>query len=156
MWDLIAAERRRLADDLETLTPEQWETQSQCDAWSVRQLAAHLITPFEVSNGQLLLAMVRNRFSFDKAMIVKSNELADRMSNDEIIAVLRENAENRWTPPAPGMGAEVVLSEVLVHGQDIRNVVGIANPLADETIELALAGIKKDSVRDDYRRRIDG
>jgi hypothetical protein len=45
-WELIDTERRRLADDLEPLTPEQWATQSQCDAWDGHHVAAHIISPF--------------------------------------------------------------------------------------------------------------
>lgn len=43
--DLLAAiesERLAIADALETLTPEQWATQSCCDAWTVQEVAAHL------------------------------------------------------------------------------------------------------------------
>lgn len=156
MWDLIATERRRLADELEQLTDEQWNAPSGCDAWTVRQVAAHLIMPFEVSNPQFFLAMLKNRFDFDRVAVIKSNEIAARLSNEEIVRELRDNAENRWTPPAPGMGAEVVLAEVVVHGQDIRNALGMENPVPEETVELSLAGVKKDSVRADYRRRIEG
>ncbi len=155
MWERIAAERRRLADDLEQLAPEQWEAQSQCEAWTVRQVAAHLVMPFEVSNPQFFLAMIRHRFNFDKVAILKSNEIADRMSNAEIIQALRDNAENHWTPPAPGMGAEIVLGEIVVHGQDIRNAVGIESTVPTDTVEMALSGIKKDDVRRDYRRRVE-
>ncbi len=156
MWDAVAAERRRLADELETLTDDQWQAQSQCDAWNVRQAAAHLITPWEVSNGTLFKAMLKNRFSFDRAMVEVTNDLAERLTTDEIIQKLRDNAEDRWTPPIPGAGVEVVLSEVVVHAQDIRNAVGLPCSTPDETIEMALSGIKKESVAADYRRRIGG
>jgi uncharacterized protein (TIGR03083 family) len=156
MWDEIATERRRLADELEQLTPKQWDTQSQCDAWTVRQLAAHLIMPFEVSNPRFLVAMLKHRFDFDKVAITKSNEIADRMSNDDLVDALRNHADSRWTPPAPGMGAEIVLAEIVVHGQDIRNAVGMECSVPAPTIEAALAGIKDQTVREDYRRRIEG
>ena len=35
----IAAERRRIADLVESLTPEQLETPSLCAGWTVRQVA---------------------------------------------------------------------------------------------------------------------
>jgi uncharacterized protein (TIGR03083 family) len=153
---MIATERRRLADELEQLTSEQWDTQSRCDAWTVRQLAAHLIMPFEVSNPRFFVAMLKHRFNFDRVAITKSNEIAERMSNDEIIETLRNHADSRWTPPGPGAGAEIVLAEIVVHGQDIRNAIGMDCSVPTATVEAALAGVKDQSVREDYRRRIEG
>ena len=48
-WTEIAQERRDIADLLEGLTPEQWETPSLCSRWTVRELTAHLVVPFHVS-----------------------------------------------------------------------------------------------------------
>ena len=42
LWNLVAAERRALADDLAHLTPEQWADQSLCSGWTVRDVVAHL------------------------------------------------------------------------------------------------------------------
>src|SRR6478752_7549995 len=42
-WDLIHAERRRLINDLEPLTAEQWRTESLCAGWDVHQVLAHLV-----------------------------------------------------------------------------------------------------------------
>ena len=155
MWDMIAAERRRLADDLERLTAEQWETQSQCAAWTVRQVAAHVIMPFEVSTLQFLVAMVKNRFDFDEVAIAKSADIAERHTTEELIATLRDNADSHWTPPAPGLGKEVVLTEIVVHGRDIRNAIGMESTVPPGTIEAALAGIKDEATRRDYQQRIE-
>lgn len=156
LWGAVADERRRLADELDALTDEQWEMQSQCDAWSVRQVAAHLITPFEVSNRAFFLALLRNRFSFDRAMVEVTDALAARLTNEEIVRVLREHADDRWTPPTPGAGVEAVLAEVLVHAQDIRNVVGLPCSTPDEIVEAALGSITKERTAADYRRRVAG
>lgn len=156
MWELVAEERRRLADELDRLTDEQWSTPSQCDAWTVRQVAAHLIMPFELSLPRFFLQLVRHRFDFDAVAVTASNEIAARRSTAEIIRTLRDNAENRWTPPAPGLGVETVLAEVVVHGQDIRNALGMPCSVPPATIERALASLKQDDLREPYRRRIDG
>ena len=44
-----AANRRRAADLLAGLTPEQWSTPSLCAGWTVRELAGHLIMPMKTS-----------------------------------------------------------------------------------------------------------
>ncbi|WP_248278937.1 maleylpyruvate isomerase family mycothiol-dependent enzyme [Brevibacterium sp. 'Marine'] len=41
-WDLIHAERARLADLLTTLGTEQWAHATLCTEWSVEQVVAHL------------------------------------------------------------------------------------------------------------------
>ena len=45
-WQMIEAERLSLADLLESLSPDQWEAQSLCTEWRVRDVAAHVaMTP---------------------------------------------------------------------------------------------------------------
>jgi hypothetical protein len=45
-------------------------------------------------------------------------------------------------------------AETVVHGQDIRRPLGLANPVPTATIDLALNGIDDEVVRADYARRI--
>ena len=60
-WDRIAAERRSLADLLDTLTPEQWAMPSLCGAWTVRDVAVHLSAGPATPTSMFLKAMVRAR-----------------------------------------------------------------------------------------------
>ena len=43
VWDHAITERYALLRHLETLTPAQWEAQSLCAAWRVRDVAGHVI-----------------------------------------------------------------------------------------------------------------
>ncbi len=45
----ISAERRELADLLDTLRADQWNRQSLCAGWRVREVAAHMSTGFRYS-----------------------------------------------------------------------------------------------------------
>ena len=67
-WDLIAAERRGLADLLDTLGDEQWATLTLCDAWTVKDMAAHVMVGPTVSYPELAGAMVMARFNLDRAL----------------------------------------------------------------------------------------
>lgn len=154
--DLFAAietERHRLADELETFTDEQWATQSQCEGWDVRHVAAHTVLPFNLTKPAFLMGIVRARFDFDRFFFAKTGQLAASMTTGEVIAQLRANADNRWTPPGP-YGAEVPLTEIIVHGQDIRRPLGMACPVPDETIDVALRALKDDAMRANYAERI--
>ena len=73
--------------------------------------------PLEVSLPKFLLAIVVNRGSFDRA----NDRLARRQAKrpiDEIVDVLRRKARSRFTPP--GAGPDARLTDLLVHGLDIR------------------------------------
>ncbi len=152
IWNVVAVERRRLADELENLTDKQWAAQSQCDAWTAREVAAHIVAPFETSTLRFMLTMLKNRGNFDNAIIELTARINNKFSTAEVIGKLREHAENRWLPPKAG--PEVPLSEIVVHGQDIRRVVGMETTVPEETIRLALDGIDDLDRRSDYAARI--
>ncbi|MEM8902373.1 MAG: maleylpyruvate isomerase family mycothiol-dependent enzyme [Actinomycetota bacterium] len=118
---LVADERRRLADRLDTLPPGAWELATGCGDWTVREVAGHLTAGWNVSIPRFVLGLVRARGSFHRANARFGRELGARPPA-EIVADLRANAEHRFTPP--GAGPEAPLSDVLVHSHDIGAAVG--------------------------------
>jgi uncharacterized protein (TIGR03083 family) len=124
-WDTIAAERRALADQLDGLSPDQWATQSLCGAWTVRDVAAHLLVGPTVSIPIFAVAMVRARGNFNRANEAMTARLAVRSTTD-LVAELRARADSRFKPP--GFGSEAPLTDVLIHGQDIRVPLGLDTP----------------------------
>jgi uncharacterized protein (TIGR03083 family) len=122
-WATIAAERRALADQLETLDDAQWATPSLCGEWTVRHVAAHLVVPNKVKLGRFLVTFAGARFNFDRANVAMTAREAQH-SPQEIVADLRTHADGRFAPP--GMGSIAPLTDVLVHGQDIRVPLGLA------------------------------
>ena len=64
IWGFIDEQRADLADFLDTLTPEQWETPSLCAGWTVRQVAAH-ITQSATNWGRLTFELLRSGFRFN-------------------------------------------------------------------------------------------
>ena len=131
----IADERRSLAALLSGLTGEQQATQSLCSEWSVHDVAAHLIVPLEVSIPKFALAMLVCRGNFDRANVRLTREQA-RRSFGEIIEVLRRKADSRFTPP--GGGPEAPLTDLLVHGLDIRWPLGLARDIPEERLRKSL------------------
>lgn len=125
----IADERRTLADELESLSAEQWDTPSLCKAWTVRQVLGHLVMPLTVAGPKFLVGLLTSGFNFDKANVKLSNAVAEK-SPDELLALLRLHAEHRFTPP--GFGPEAPLTDVLVHGMDIRRALGRAHAFDGE------------------------
>lgn len=125
LWSTIAAERLKLADLLDTLTPEQWATPSLCGEWMVRDVAAHLVMPHGPALKTMALFgldMVRARGRFERANTLATARTA-KLPTDEIVARLRRTAKSRFVPPM--LPPVASLAEILVHSQDIRVPLGV-------------------------------
>jgi uncharacterized protein (TIGR03083 family) len=121
VFPLIAAERVRLADSLEALSPDAWESPSLCAGWSVHVVAAHLNVPWEASIPVVLLEVARARSlagGFDRL----ARRVADSLDPAACVAGLRDNAGSTFTPP--GAGPEAPLTDVIVHGADMLQPLG--------------------------------
>jgi uncharacterized protein (TIGR03083 family) len=120
IWAHIDEQRADLADFLDTLTPEQWETPSLCPGWTVRQAAAH-ITQSSTNWGRLSFELLRSGFRFNALTLRLGRD--DQRKPEEITAALRAMVGGRRRPP--GTAVADPLADVLVHGQDIAVPLGI-------------------------------
>jgi uncharacterized protein (TIGR03083 family) len=123
LFPLIAAERRRLADLASTWSPEQWDTPALPDGWRVREVLAHLTMPFEVSTPALLVGLARHRGSYDRFADTWARQTAGDHPPEHFIETVRHNADSTFTPP--GMGAAAPLTDLIVHGLDVRIPLGL-------------------------------
>lgn len=135
VFEGVAAERRALADVLDHLTQEQWNTPSLCEGWLVRDVAAHLIVPLVTPLRKFALALVKARGNFHVANQAVGAQTA-RDYGDRLPAALREHADSRFTPP--GSGALAPLTDVIVHGQDIRRPLAITREFDPDRIRTVL------------------
>jgi uncharacterized protein (TIGR03083 family) len=121
-WAEIERERRDLVDQVESLTEEQRRTPRLCGTWTVRDVLAHLLSPLTPSvTRRFALAMVKARGNFDRANQLLAASQA-RLSPPELLAGLRQHAASRFHPP--GLNSQAPLTDVLVHGLDIRIPLG--------------------------------
>jgi len=131
---MIADERRGLADLLEGFDDEQWATPSLCEGWTVQVVVAHLSAGWNVSVPRFLVNIVRYG-GFDRANDHLSRGLAERPTS-EIVADLRAHADHLFTPP--GFGPEAPLSDLILHGLDIRRPLAISRELPADRVEVVL------------------
>lgn len=122
LWNGLADERRAIADRLETLTPEQWATPSLCSAWTVRQMAAHLLVNCDFTVREAAMAMVKARGNVDRLQLVLAQNRA-RLSTSELVARLREKADVRQAPPVVGVNGPY--TDALVHQLDMWIPLGL-------------------------------
>jgi len=118
-----AAERRATADLLAGLTAEQWAHASLCSAWTVKDVAVHLLPNLGKGMGEFLLAVVRSKGSLHGASESLVAKYAATMTTTEIVQELRDHADDRFAPP--GVGALGPYTDVLVHRLDIAVPLGI-------------------------------
>jgi uncharacterized protein (TIGR03083 family) len=140
----IANERRGLADLLSGLTAEQRATQSLCSEWRVHDVVAHLVVPLEVGIPKFAVAMLMSRGDFDRANVRLTREQA-RRPFDELLEVLRRKAGSRFTPP--GAGPEAPLTDLLVHGLDIRWPLDLPRVIPEQRLRTSLDYVTDPSSR---------
>lgn len=141
----VAAHRRDLAELLGELTPEQWDAPSLCAGWRVREVVAHMTTPFRTSTGRVLLEMVKAGGSFNRASDRMARKDAAALSANDLLGSLRANIEHPWTPP--GGGPAGALSHDVIHGLDISVALGLDRRVPHERLRLVLGGMKPGNVR---------
>ncbi len=118
------------------LTAEQQATQSLCSEWTVHDVLAHLVVPLEVGIPRFLLTMLVSRGNFDRANVRLTRDQA-RRPVAELADVLRRKADSRFTPP--GYGPEAPLTDLLVHGLDIRRPLGLRRDIPQDRLRTALS-----------------
>ena len=151
-WQLIHAERTRLADMLEGLTPEQWAAPSLVKGWNVHLAAAHIMKSGEQTLAMFLSGLVKSGFRFN-VMIDRDLHEVGRLSPPEIIARLRARTTTTNKPPAPTVA---MLGEVVIHGYDIRFPLGIADDSAGEARMACLEMFKASTFPVPSKKRIAG
>jgi uncharacterized protein (TIGR03083 family) len=122
MMDIIAAHRRALADALDGLSAEQWQGESLCAGWTPAHVLAHQTMPFRITEQDYYAGLQQyggdfTRFSDEMA------EAGSKLPPADLVATLRDNADNPWSPPGGGLSG--ALSHDVIHGLDITWVAGL-------------------------------
>lgn len=135
----VAAERRELADALADLSPEQWETPSSCDGWTITHVLAHVTMPFRLTTAGFVREMVRARGRFDRMADTVARRDAARYGPAELHRSLAANAAHPWRPPGGGdIGA---LTHDTVHGLDMTRPLGIDRPIPEGRLVAVLDSV---------------
>jgi uncharacterized protein (TIGR03083 family) len=131
----IADERRRVADLVEALSPAQLDAQSLCDDWTVKQVAGHPLAAIEPPPTPLLPLILRSGLHIHRANARLAVLMAERSTAD-LADGLRANAENPFRPPIVGYPGQ--LTDLQVHGQDMRRPLGLPHGLRLECLRVSL------------------
>jgi uncharacterized protein (TIGR03083 family) len=142
-WPVVHAERLALLNDLERLSPRQWDTPSLCLGWDVHDVLAHLIDTAMTTRLGFIRRLFRAGFDFDKdnAAGVAAHRCADPTVT---LAGFRGVLMRTSTPPA---ALSTRLVEAFVHGEDIRRPLGMRGDYPPMHVADALAYQVRTSVK---------
>ena len=152
-WEVITRERARLADLLDDLAPAEWERPSLCAGWTVKHVAAHVISSPQATPWAVAGALVRARGSFDRCIDDQARRWADRPT-DQIVADFRRLHGSRRHPV--GTTYYEPLLDVLVHSQDIAIPLDRAHPVPTGAARAAGDRVWRRSFPFRARRRLRG
>jgi uncharacterized protein (TIGR03083 family) len=138
-WELLFAERADFADFLESLTSEQWDTQSLCAEWKVRDAASHVILGVITPKSAFIKSFVKNGFNFNKSMSRDAKEHGTR-APEVIVKEFREHAQDRSLPP--GIKPPNMLNDTIVHQQDCRRPLHMLRTIPEDRLRVALDAAK--------------
>jgi uncharacterized protein (TIGR03083 family) len=112
-------ERVDLLQYLQTLTPQEWGAASLCDAWTVKDVVAHVIS-YEGLNA---LGLMKR---FAKGFVLRANEAGVKefasLSPEELMEFLRSHLDPQGL--TAGFGGMIALVDGTIHHQDIRRALG--------------------------------
>jgi uncharacterized protein (TIGR03083 family) len=152
IWPVVHAERRALADDLEGLTPEQWQTPSLCPGWTVHDVLAHMVATAKETPLGFLGGMVGSGFRMNA--FTEKRIAAERNGGPAAtLAAFRAVETSTSAPPGPKLSW---LGEALVHAEDIRRPLGIAHHYPVDSVTAVTDFYAGSNVLIGGKRRVEG
>lgn len=118
-----------MAELLSGLSPEQLHTQSLCDAWSVREVGAHLATYLRFGQLKIYTGVMLGMGDLGPANEWLARYYA-RESDERIIEHLVRGAHSRITVPRSGY--DPVLADAVLHDLDVRIPLGLERQIPEE------------------------
>jgi uncharacterized protein (TIGR03083 family) len=118
VWIDVHDERESLLALLETLVPVEWNTQSLCAEWLIRDVVGHLVSETTMSIPKLVKGTVRSGFRINKFIATdacRNGALPDR----ELVDAFRTAVPTRTH--LPGLSSMSMLEGIVIHSLDIRH-----------------------------------
>jgi uncharacterized protein (TIGR03083 family) len=136
IWRHTHAERAALAATLAGLSDDQWASDSLCEGWTVKDVAAHVISHPQIGWAQMPGMVARNVGRGYNAMIFREvKRLGERSTRESILADYA--TYDGSTRKVPTTTVIEPLIDSLVHHQDIVRPLGLAREMAPEAAAVA-------------------
>lgn len=123
---------------LHDLTSEEWERDSLCDGWKVRDVVGHILDGNELRLWSLPFRLARFGFSSDRSGRHHSIRRAAGRTPDQLIADF--DRRDPWAGTCRVFPPRLVLLDRLVHHQDIRRALDRPRTIPEDRLVAALEG----------------
>ena len=135
LMPLAEEERADLLALLKELTPAQWDAQSLCTHWRVRDVATHIVSYDELSVPATVATFFRGGLRTGKVNDVALARYRD-LDHDGIIDLVARNLHPRGLPS--GFKGGIALTDGTIHHQDIRRALGLPRTIPEHRLVPAL------------------
>src|SRR4051794_5510743 len=151
-WPTIHDEREALLHDLEKIDDQQWETQSLCDEWTVREVLGHITATARITTVTFFTKLIGSGFRFEK---LQAKDIARETAGTptDLLDRYREVVSSSKHPPGP---VDSWLGETIVHGEDIRRPLGITHMYPIDSLVRTADFFKKSNLVIGSKKRIAG
>jgi len=133
--EMARDEREAFASLLDGLTPQQWNTPTLCELWTVREVAIHTVSYDELTTGGLVGRFLKGRLNTDRINAIGVADYSDR-SPQQITVLIRSYAQPHGL--TGGFGGKIALTDGMIHQQDIRRSIGLPRTIDPERLRTAL------------------
>ncbi len=135
LWDLVDDERRDLAQFLAGLSEADWDTDSLCTGWRVREVVAHLNWVPTVTRGAVFMPLLKAGWSVPKLSDRVAKERGSRPVT-ELLGSFAGTIGDRHVPPRSTTAS--VLADLFIHHQDIRRPLLRPRHVDEERLQVVL------------------
>ena len=132
---LAEDERADLLALLRQLTPAQWDAQSLCTRWRVRDVATHIVSYDELSTAATVATFLRGGLRTGRVNDVALARYQD-LDTDGIITLVARNLRPRGLPS--GFKGGIALTDGTIHHQDIRRAVDLPRSIPEQRLVAVL------------------
>jgi len=152
IWPTVRAERSALAADLSGLSDDRWDTRSLCDAWTVRDVLAHMTATARMTPMSFFPKIIASGFSLTRTQA--KDIAAERGATPAVTLSGFEGVISSTTgPPGPPL---TMMGETLLHAEDIRKPLGISHSYPAEWLMQVADFYKGSNLVLGTKRRIRG
>jgi uncharacterized protein (TIGR03083 family) len=134
-WEMVDADRAEFADLADSLTPEQWDEQSLCTAWKVRDVVAHVTQGATVGAGESVKQLFKYGFRINK-LLTEEAQKAGAAPTEDLRTNLRATIGSRVRQP--GVKPAGMLTDEVIHQQDVRRAIGVPRTIPADRLRIVL------------------
>jgi uncharacterized protein (TIGR03083 family) len=117
VWIDVQEERESLLVLLEALTPLEWNAQSLCAEWQIRDVVGHMVSETTMTIPKVVGGMVRSGFRINR-FIATDARRKGCLADSELVDAFRTAVPTRTH--LPGLSSMSMLEDIVVHSLDIR------------------------------------